>query len=86
MNQQNKIHKRRQSSQKIYTEILENISILIIFKKDEFNSLNLTKQKINLTKIKKEACDICRVSVSTYNKYLRDLKNKTYTRCELIDY
>lgn len=56
----------KQSSSKIYTDILENV----------------TEYKTKIGYSTKYACIINRVSVSTYNKYLRELKAGTYVRCE----
>jgi len=66
---------KKQSAHKIYTNVLENIT----------KSIKLIKQErpdfTNNLKIKKMTCNIFKISLSTYNKYLKELKDGTYTPC-----
>jgi Mn-dependent DtxR family transcriptional regulator len=68
--------------EKIYTDILEQITHSTEEETTkDFSILNLTPTQSN-TDAKKKICAILNVSLSTYNKYLRELKNGTYVRCE----
>jgi len=71
----------KQSAQKIYTDILENETRSLDFQRTilvELNKFNMTETKFRKIYFQ----NFGRVSLSTYNKYLRELKNGTYVRCE----
>jgi len=68
------------SHKKIYTDILETITLSMVQTKKILEQNPTIKKPINMTKVKKMTCSTIGISVSTYNKYLRELKNGTYVK------
>ena len=70
---------RKQSSQKIYTDILENTTQMLNKHRDSLVANKITVSEKKLKKVFFEKFSI--VSYSTYSKYLRELENGTYIPC-----
>jgi len=65
---------------KIYTDILEFNTRMLDSHRESLKVLNI---KITETKLRKLFFEkFSSISLSTYNKYLKQLKDGTYIRCE----
>jgi len=70
---------RKQSAQKIYTDILENTTQMLNQHRSFLLANKMTVSEDKLKKVFFEKFSM--VSYSTYSKYLRELENGTYIPC-----